>query len=96
MFLFFFFPVLFLGVDLEKMCLNFTVVVGKMAKPIILVVQVNLCQNPQYGDIELRVQYIKIASSDYVENMLCTQTVLFILNFDIQNNLCTQHVLDMF
>ena len=31
--------------------------------------------NPKYDDrlfIELRVQYMKIASSEHVENMLCT------------------------
>ena len=35
--------------------------------------------NPQYDDrllIELRVQYMKIASSEHVGNMLCTQIVL--------------------
>ena len=54
--------------------------------------------NPQYDDrlfIELQVQYMKIASSEHVENMLCTQ-IVFCFCFDIQNNLCTQHVLDMF
>ena len=52
--------------------------------------------NPQYDKrlfIELRVQYMKIPSSEHVENMLCTQIVFC---FDIQNNLCTQHVLNMF
>ena len=51
--------------------------------------------NPQYHDrlfIELRVQYMKIASSEHGENMLCTQIVFC---FDIQNNLCTQHVLSL-
>ena len=41
--------------------------------------------NPQYDDrlfIELRVQYMKITSSEHGENMLCTQFF-----FDIQNNL---------
>ena len=51
---------------------------------------------PQYDDrlfIEFRVQYMKIASSEHAQNMLCTQIVFC---FDIQNNLCTQHVLSMF
>ena len=54
--------------------------------------------NPQYDDrlfIELRVQYMKIASSEHVENMLCTK-IVFCFCFDIQNNLCTQYVLNMF
>ena len=49
--------------------------------------------NPQYNKrlfIELRVQYIKIPSSEHVENMLCIQIVFC---FDIQNNFCTQHFL---
>jgi hypothetical protein len=52
--------------------------------------------NPQYDDrlfTELQVQYMKIPSSEHVENMLCTQIGFC---FDIQNNLCTQHVLPMF
>ena len=56
--------------------------------------------NPQYDDrlfIELRVQYMKIASSEHVEAMLRTCCVqFFCFCFDIQNNLCTQHVLLMF
>ena len=54
--------------------------------------------NPQYDKrlfIELQVQYMKIASSEHVENMLCTQ-IVFCFYFDIQNNLCTQHVLRAF
>ena len=50
--------------------------------------------NPRYDDrlfIELQVQYMKIPSSEYWENMLCTEIV-----FDIQNNFRTQHVLPMF
>ena len=50
--------------------------------------------NPQYDDrlfIDLRVQYMKIPSSEHGENMLCTEIV-----FGIQNNLYTQHVLNMF
>ena len=50
--------------------------------------------NPQYKDrlfIELQVQYVKIPSSEYGENMSCTEIVS-----DIQNNFCTQHVLPMF
>jgi hypothetical protein len=41
------------------------------------------------------VQYMKIPSSEHVENMLCTQ-IVFCFCFDIQNNLCIQHVLNMF
>ena len=54
--------------------------------------------NPQYDKrlfIELQVQYMKIPSSEHVENMLCTQ-IVFCFCFDIQNNVCTQHVLKMF
>ena len=42
--------------------------------------------NPKYGDrlfIELRVQYVKIASPEHVENMLSTQ-IVFCFCFDIQ------------
>ena len=49
--------------------------------------------NPQHDDrlfIELQVQYLKILSSEYGENMLCTEIV-----FDTQNNFCKQHVLPM-
>ena len=49
---------------------------------------------PQYDDIffiRLQVQYVKIPSSEYGENVLCTE-----IDFDIQNNLCTQHFLLMF
>ena len=51
--------------------------------------------NTQYDKrlfIELRVQFMKIPSSEHVENMLFTQIVFC---FDIQNNLCTQHVLSL-
>ena len=51
--------------------------------------------NLQYDDrlfIELQVQYMKIASSEHAQNMLCTQIVFC---FDIQNNLCTQQVLSL-
>ena len=44
--------------------------------------------NLQYDDrlfIELRVQYMKIASSEHAQNMLCTQ-IVFCFCFDIQNN----------
>ena len=50
--------------------------------------------NPQYEKklfIELPVQYMKIPSSEHVENMLCTQTV-FCVCFDIQNIVCTQQL----
>ena len=53
--------------------------------------------NPQYDDrlyIELRVQYMNIASSEHGENMLCTHFFL-VFFFDIQINLCTQHDLPM-
>ena len=46
--------------------------------------------NPQYDKrlfIELQLQYMKTTSSDYQENMLCTQIVFC---FNTQNNLCTQ------
>ena len=49
--------------------------------------------NPQYDDrlfIELRVQNMKIASSEHV---VYTYFVLFC--FDIQNNLCTENVLGL-
>ena len=49
--------------------------------------------NPQYDlrlFIELRVQYMKIPSSEHVEKML------WVFFFDIQNNLGTKHVLNMF
>ena len=48
--------------------------------------------NPKYDKrlfIELRVQYMKIPSSEHVENMLCTQ-----IGFCFDNS-CTQHVLNM-
>ena len=44
--------------------------------------------------IELRVQYMKLASSGHVENILCTQ-IVFCFRFGIQINLCTQHVLSL-
>ena len=53
--------------------------------------------NPQHDKrlfIELRVQYMKIPSSEHVENMLFTQIVFFFC-FDIHNNLWTQHVLSL-
>ena len=40
--------------------------------------------------------FMKIVSSEYLQNMLCTQIVVFVLFcFDIQNNFGTQHVLQM-
>ena len=60
------------------------------------------CINPQYDErlfIEIRVQYMKIASSEHEENMgrtCCVHRLFFCFCFDIQNNLCTQHVLLMF
>ena len=71
--------------------LKFSVTGKSFSEALILV-----STNPQYDKrlfIELRVQYMKIPSSEHVENMLCTQIVFC---FDIQNNLCTQHVLSMF
>ena len=47
--------------------------------------------NPQYDDrlfIELRVQYMNIASSEHVVYTTC-------FCFDIQNNLCLQHALSL-
>ena len=49
--------------------------------------------NPQYDDIlfiALRVQYVKIQSSEHGENMLCTEIVS-----DIQKFFFTLHVLPM-
>jgi hypothetical protein len=37
---------------------------------------------------------MKIVSSEYLQNMLCTQIVFFVF-FDILNNFGTQHVLQM-
>ena len=37
---------------------------------------------------------MKIVSSEYLQNMLSTQIVVFVC-FDIQNNFGTQHVLQM-
>ena len=54
--------------------------------------------NPKNDDrlfIELRVKYMKLPSSEHVENMLCTKIVLNIKT-KTKNNLCTQLVLNMF
>ena len=54
--------------------------------------------DPQYDNVlvfELPVQFMKTASSERSQNMLCTQ-IGFCFCFDIQNNLCTQHVLRVF
>ena len=70
------------------------------------VIQVNLFQkhlflhqlHQQYDKrlfIELQVLYMKIASPEHGQNILCTQ-IVFCFCFDIQNNLCKQHVLTMF
>ena len=51
--------------------------------------------NPQYHDrffIELRIQYMKIASSEHVQNMLCTQIGFF----DIVLTFRTIYVHNMF
>jgi hypothetical protein len=37
--------------------------------------------------------FMKIVSSEYLQNMFCTQIIVFC--FDIQNNFGTQHVLQM-
>jgi hypothetical protein len=37
---------------------------------------------------------MKILSSEYLQNMFCSQIVVFVL-FDIQNNFGTQYVLQM-
>ena len=45
--------------------------------------------NPQYDDrlfIELQVQYMKIPSSEYGENMLCTEFVSDIQKNDVSHN----------
>ena len=45
--------------------------------------------NPQHEDrlfIELKVQYMRISSSEHGENMLCTNIVL-----NVRNNFCTQN-----
>ena len=50
--------------------------------------------NPQYNKrlfIELQVQYMKIASSEHAQNMLCTQIVQNVKTKTL-TNLCTQHV----
>ena len=53
--------------------------------------------NPQYGKrlfIDLQVQYMKTASSEHEENMLCAKIVLNVKT-KTKNNLCTQHVLTL-
>ena len=62
--------------------------------------QVNLfqkhsCTHDDRLFIELEVQYMKIASSEHVNNMLCTKIVLNVKT-KTKNIFCTQHVLDMF
>ena len=53
--------------------------------------------NPHYDKvlfIELPVQYIKIPSSEYCQNMFCTQNVWNVkTKKQTKNNLCTKHVL---
>jgi penicillin-binding protein-related factor A (putative recombinase) len=65
-------------------------------------VQVNLCQKPLFlnqlthnmtTDCSL---FMKSISSEYLQNILCTQIVGFVLFcFDKQNNFGAQHVLQM-
>ena len=48
--------------------------------------------NPQYDKrlfIELRVRYMKIARSEHVKNMLCTQIVL---NVKTNKTICVQNM----
>ena len=54
--------------------------------------------NPKYDKrffIELRVQYMKVPSSEHVENMLCTQ-IVFVLTFRTIYVCSTKHVLNIF
>ena len=77
------------GRDTEEIYLPHT---GKSFSEALILVSAN----PQYDKrlfIELRVQYMKIPSSEHLENMLCTQ-IVFCFCFDTQNNLSTQHVLN--
>ena len=51
--------------------------------------------NPQYDKrlfIDLQVQYMKTASSEHGEKMLCAKIVLNVKTKQ-KTNLCTQHVL---
>ena len=60
--------------------------------------------NPQYDDwlfYDLRVQYMKIPSSEDVKNMLCTQIVFFVFTFRtiyVQNMFltCSEHGIFMY
>jgi hypothetical protein len=57
----------------------------------------NMTRDCSLNFLELWVQYMKVASSEHIENMLrtcCVHKLFFC--FVIQNNLCTQHVLNMF
>ena len=67
-----------------------------------LPVQLNLCQKLLFlhqlthNMMTNCLLFMKIVSSEYLQNMLCTQIVVFVLFcFDIQNNFGTQHVLQM-
>ena len=71
--------------NLELCTLKITLCTGKSLSETFIFAPTN----PQYD----KRLFMKIASSEHVENMLCTQIGFY---FDIQNNLCTQHVLNMF
>ena len=50
--------------------------------------------NPHYDELTTDCSlFMKIVSSEYLQNMLCTQMVCFC--FDIQNNFGTQPILQM-
>ena len=63
---------------------------GKWLSEVLIFASTNP-QNDNILFIEWQVQYVKIPSSEYGENMLRTE-----IDFDVQNNLCTQHVFPMF
>ena len=64
--------------DLMNQCLKEFVYTGKFLSEALIFASTN----PYYDDrlfLELRVQYMKIVSSEHVENMLCTQIVFLFL-----------------
>ena len=83
--------------DLMKLLINFGFNTGKSMSEALIFASTN----PQYDNrlfIELPVQYMKIPSSEYGENMMrtcCVHKLFFCFCFDIQNNLCTQYVLSL-
>ena len=55
---------------------------------------------PKYDKIELRLQYMKSASSEHVEkihveNMLCTQISFFVFVLTVKTIYVAQHVLSL-